>query len=102
MDNSLFSATLFNIVFTPDNGKLSININGVSEISGNVTASIAISAYGYSIFTKDLNPCEMSGFQGMCPMSQGQINLNSTIPVDSNLVSQIPGEFPLVGRLLEL
>ena len=36
MDNSSFSATLFNVMFTPDNGSLAFDINGISRISSPV------------------------------------------------------------------
>ena len=92
MSNSQFSATLFNVTFTPDNGALIIKINGYSSISGNVTALLKVIAYGYTAMEKALDPCTMKGFEGMCPMSTGQITLNSQIDVDGGVASQIPGK----------
>lgn len=48
-------------------------------------------AYGYEAMTKDLSPCDMVGFEGMCPMSTGVITLNSHIEVSSSVANQIPG-----------
>lgn len=93
MKNSLFSATLFNITFTPDDGLLDIKVNGVSSLSGNVTAKLFVIAYGYSAMEKDLDPCGMEGFEGMCPMTQGAITLNSHIRVDSGVADQVPGMY---------
>jgi predicted HicB family RNase H-like nuclease len=90
MDDSLFSATLFNITYTPDDNTLRIKINGISSLSGNVTAKISLIAYGYEALAKDLNPCEMTGFEGMCPMSSGLITLNSHIEVGSSVANAIP------------
>ena len=91
MEDSHFSATLFNITYTPDDGQLRVRVNGISSISGKVTAKLSIVAYGYTAITKELNPCEMAGFEGMCPMSTGQITLNSNIPVGNGIADAIPG-----------
>jgi len=92
MEKSKFTASLFNVSFTPDTNTLHISINGVSSIDGNVTATLVVIAYGYNALTKDLNPCEMGeGFQGMCPMQQGLIQLESHTPIEASVAAQIPG-----------
>jgi hypothetical protein len=91
MEDSLFSATLFNITFTPDDGLLRIKVNGISSLSGKVTAKLSLVAYGYKAMMKELNPCEMEGFEGMCPMSTGVITLNSHIEVGDSVANAIPG-----------
>ncbi|KAF1982690.1 TRP-domain-containing protein [Aulographum hederae CBS 113979] len=91
MDNSHFSATLFNVVFTPDNGLLSFDINGISAISGNVTAELLVYAYGYKILNKELNPCDNDDLKGLCPMNTGQIDLNSSTTLSQDVVKQVPG-----------
>jgi len=91
MEDSLFSATLFNITFTPDDGLLRIKVNGISSLSGNVTAKLAIIAYGYTAMERDLDPCSMEGFEGMCPMSTGQITLNSNVEVGQDVANSVPG-----------
>jgi len=91
MKDSLFTATLFNITFTPDDGMLRIRVNGISSLSGKVTAKLSIIAYGYKAMEKDLNPCGMVGFEGMCPMSTGVITLNSQISVGDAVANAIPG-----------
>lgn len=87
--NSLFTATLFNVIFTPNNGSLAFDIVGVSSISGNVSADIEVIAYGLSILKRPLDPCT-SNLQGMCPMNTGQINIQSNIIVPSDIVKRIP------------
>lgn len=87
--NSLFTATLFNVIFTPNNGSLAFDIVGVSSISGNVSADIEVIAYGLSIFKWPLDPCT-SNLQGMCPMNTGQINIQSNFIVSPDVVSKIP------------
>ena len=88
-DNSSFTATLFNVVFTPDNNTLSFDIVGVSSISGNVTAEIEVIAYGYTALKLKLDPCTMN-LQGLCPMNTGQINIQSNIAVPSDVKNRIP------------
>jgi hypothetical protein len=81
MSNSNFSASLFNVAFTPDNRTLTFNVVGVTTITGNVT-----------IFSKTLDPCQQ-GWAGLCPMNEGQIDLDSNIELPADAVSQIPGMY---------
>ena len=89
-DNSSFTATLFNVVFTPNNNSLAFNIVGVSSISGNVTAEIDVIAYGYHAVKETLDPCTQN-LEGMCPMNTGQINIKSNIDIPSSVIRDIPG-----------
>ncbi|KAF2458644.1 hypothetical protein BDY21DRAFT_283807 [Lineolata rhizophorae] len=89
-ENSSFSATLFNVVFTPDNNTLTFNIVGVSEISGNVTADLEVFAYGYRAVKQTLDPCESADLAGLCPMNTGQINIESNIDIPEDVIRQVP------------
>lgn len=91
MANSNFSASLFNVAFTPDNRTLTFNIVGVTTVTGNVTIDLVVSAYGLNVVTKTLDPCE-EGWAGLCPMNEGQIDLDSNIVLPADTVSQIPGK----------
>lgn len=91
MANSKFSATLFNVVFTPDNYTIGFNVVGVSDISQNVTAELQVIAYGYKLLQKTMDPCTNQDLAGICPMNRGQINLESNIVLDSSIVKQVPG-----------
>ena len=90
MDNSNFTATLFNVAFTPHNKTLAIDINGVSAIQGNVSAQLEVIVYGFNILNETLDPCKL-GLKGMCPMSTGQINLDAVIQVGQDVVDRVPG-----------
>jgi hypothetical protein len=90
-DNSSFTASLFNVVFTPDNLTLTFDIVGVSSVQGNVTFGIEVTAYGLNILTETLNPCTQKDLSGMCPMSTGQIDIQSNIQLSQDTVDQIPG-----------
>ena len=56
--SSGFTATLFNVVFTPDNGTLSYNINAISSISQKVVAQLNVIAYGLVAINKTIDPCK--------------------------------------------
>lgn len=89
-DNSSFTASLFNVVFTPNNRTITFDIVGVSSIQGNVSFGIEVTAYGYSLLKETLDPCNMN-LNGMCPMSTGQIDIQSNLQLDQSTVDRIPG-----------
>ncbi|KAL8965057.1 MAG: hypothetical protein Q9183_004055, partial [Haloplaca sp. 2 TL-2023] len=92
MEDSKFTATLFNVAFTPDNSSLHFNIVGVSAISGYVNAEIDVIAYGYNAIQEMFDPCDDSfDLQGMCPMNTGQIENEFNLPIAKSATSQIPG-----------
>lgn len=78
-------------MFTPNNATLTFDIVGVSSVQGNVSFGIEVTAYGYTILKETLNPCTMKDLSGMCPMSTGQIDINSNIVLSQDTVNQIPG-----------
>ena len=89
--NSLFTATLFDVIFTPNNGSLAYNINGVTSISGNVIAEFVVIFYGFNVLKKVVDPCQNKDFKQLCPMSPGQIVIDSNFIFDQDIVKQIPG-----------
>lgn len=89
MENSNFTASLFNVVFTPDNKTLMLDINGVSSISGNIVAEVEVIAYGYTVMKQELDPCKMN-LEGLCPMNTGQIDQKFNIPVPAEVIPKIP------------
>ena len=89
-DNSGFTATLFNVAFTPDNNTIHFDVIGVSSIQGNVTAEAQVIAYGLKILTQTIDPCA-ENLNGLCPMSTGQINIDFNINVPDDVIHRIPG-----------
>lgn len=89
-EDSGFTASLFNVVFTPNNNSASVDIVATSSVEGNVVFDVALSAYGYEIIRRTVDPCD-AGLAGLCPMTAGKIPLNFNLPVTSDAVSQIPG-----------
>ena len=91
MDNSKFTASLFRVSFNPDTRVINFDINGISEINSNVTASLQVYAYGYKVMDQLMDPCK-SGMRGMCPMSQGVIDLESSIDdISQEVIDNVPG-----------
>lgn len=88
--NSSFTATLFNVAFTPDNSSLAFTIDGLSSISGKVTAEFNIIAYGINALKRTVDPCATAGLEGMCPMNTGRIDIGFNLPLGSDVVSRIP------------
>ncbi|PYH87572.1 DUF907 domain protein [Aspergillus ellipticus CBS 707.79] len=90
-DSTNFTATYFSVTFTPGNRSLAFSFDGVSAISGKVTATLVLEAYGIQVLTKTLDPCEMD-ISGLCPMNAGSIDVPSaTITVPESVVKDIPG-----------
>ena len=88
-DNSNFTTSLFNVLFTPDNRTLAFDVVGVSSIEGNVTAELQVIAYGFEALKQTLDPCTMD-LGGLCPMSTGQINIQSNIVIPQDVIDKIP------------
>jgi hypothetical protein len=90
--NSSFSATLFQVAFTPNNRSLGFNIEGVSNIAGEVNAELELLVYGYSAMKVNLNPCDNKELEGMCPMNAGNLEIKSNLDISADVMSSIPGE----------
>ena len=86
--NSSFTASLFNVIFTPDNGSLAFDIKGISSLSGYVQADIEVIAYGLNVFKWPFDPCT-NNLPGMCPMNTGPIDIKSNLPI-SDVAKRIP------------
>jgi hypothetical protein len=98
-DNRNFTATYFNVTFTPDDHVLSVGFNGTVAISGNVLADISLTAYGKEVITKTLDPCKMKE-QRLCPMNIGKLEIpaiQTTLP--ESVVKQIPSKMDRSRRL---
>ncbi|KAK1984839.1 hypothetical protein LZ30DRAFT_412071 [Colletotrichum cereale] len=89
-DDSSFTASLFNVIFTPANGSAAINIVAVSSVQGSIVFDVSISAYGYEFLRRTVDPCSIN-LAGLCPMTAGKITMNFNLPVGEEAVGQIPG-----------
>ncbi|VVT58524.1 uncharacterized protein SAPINGB_P006252 [Magnusiomyces paraingens] len=93
MDNSQFSASKFDVTFTPNNKTVTFDLNAVTTLDGYFVAKIVVIAYGISVITQTINFCNLgSDTSQLCPISPGHLdNLKGTYTIDSDIVNQIPG-----------
>ncbi|KHN99413.1 calcium- spray protein [Metarhizium album ARSEF 1941] len=89
-DDSSFTASLFNVVYTPNNNSATVQVVATSSVQGYVLFDLAISAYGYTFLRKTVDPCEMK-LGGLCPMVAGKIPFAFNLPVPADAAKQIPG-----------
>ncbi|PGH28781.1 hypothetical protein GX50_08481 [[Emmonsia] crescens] len=92
-DNSNFTTSLFNILLTPENNTLHVQVIGVSSITGYVTADALVFAYGHQILKHTLDPCAVKGFDlgGLCPMRAGPIEYDTNIlNLSKDALSKVP------------
>lgn len=89
-ENSGFSASLFKVVFTPNNNTANIDVVAVSSVQGMVVFDITITAYGFEIIKTKVNPCD-TDLAGLCPMTAGKIPLNFNLDIPKDAISKIPG-----------
>jgi hypothetical protein len=95
MTNSSFQADLFHVVFTPDNGSLTFNINGISQTAEQVVLDFQVIGYGYSITRKVIDPCSPSNpeLKGVCPLPAAPIQILGNAQLPKNAISQVPSRF---------
>lgn len=90
--DSLITASLFNVVFTPNNNTLQYDIIADTTITGNVTVELEVIAYGYTAATMNIDPCHSDLSTNFCPIQDmGPIRMVASAPVSDNIASKIPG-----------
>ncbi|OTB08900.1 hypothetical protein M426DRAFT_316924 [Hypoxylon sp. CI-4A] len=88
-ENSRFTASLFNVVYNPSEGRAHVNISAVSTIEASVIFDLEISAYGYPIIHQIIKPCEL-GLPGFCPMGPGKLSDPFVLDVPASAAANIP------------
>lgn len=86
--NSSFTASLFNVVYTPNNGSAAFDIVATSSVQGYVVFDVAASAYGYEFLRQTVDPCDID-LAGLCPMIAGKIVTSFNLPVSA--ADSVPG-----------
>lgn len=89
-ENSGFQASKFDVIFTANDSRVSVNMVATSSIEGNVVFDVAVLAYGYQIIHKVIDPCDAHGLAGFCPMQTGDTATPFVITVSSDATKQIP------------
>jgi hypothetical protein len=89
-----FVPSLFKVRFTPDDGVLAFDIVGVSSIVGKIEAKMQLIAYGLTAMEQTMDACDPKlNLMQMCPMAEGNIDLNSTQKFSKDVVDKIPGTY---------
>lgn len=88
-ENPGFTARLFEVAFTPNNKSLSVDMAGVSSIDGNITASIALYAYGKDVLSSSIDLCDLD-IPYLCPMTPGPVTLRDSFPDLQNYTNHVP------------
>ncbi|KFH44758.1 Flavin carrier protein-like protein [Hapsidospora chrysogenum ATCC 11550] len=89
-EDSSFSASVFNVVYTPGNNSADIRMSATSSVQGFVVFDITITAYGYQVVHTTVDPCDTE-LQGLCPMNTGNTPFEFPIPIPEGADDQIPG-----------
>lgn len=89
--DSRFEASLFNVVYTPGNNSADIDLVATSSVQGKVMFDVAVIVYGLPIIQKLVNPCDIKGLDGICPMIPGKTKLSFNFPVSGDATKDLPG-----------
>lgn len=92
MENSQFSASTFDIVFTPDNRTVAFDVDAITTLEGNFIAKVVIVAYGIDIITETVDFCKLGATSSqLCPLAPGRLTgLKGTQQLSESIVGNIP------------
>lgn len=90
MENSLLSASFFEVVFDPDTRALHYTLDLNSEVNGYIFVDVDVYAYGFKIITKSIDACSLSWKQ-FCPLFPGDVEIDSVEYISEEYVKMIPG-----------
>lgn len=90
MENSLLSASYFDVIFNPDDGSLHYTLDFTSEISDYIIADVDVYAYGFKIISRKIDLCSLNWKQ-FCPLFPGSVEVDSIEYISKEYISQIPG-----------
>ncbi|KAK6507252.1 hypothetical protein TWF481_005701 [Arthrobotrys musiformis] len=90
MENSQFTVSQFDVLYTPNNSTLQYSFDGTSSIEGNVYIVMDIIVYGYTAYSRKIDPCAEK-FASLCPMRAGPVTLPPSAINASGFVSSVPG-----------
>lgn len=90
MENSEFTAELFQVYFYPHNNTAVFNIDGSSSIAGNIFADIEVVVYGINAIKKTFDFCSLN-VKTICPLDSGRVQVEGTQEISSDITKDIPG-----------
>lgn len=94
IEDSLITASLFDVTFFPGNDTIYYDINANASVTGNVSLTLQVIAYGYYLQPININPCDGSSLStNFCPIETAgePIDLQASSQVPADIVSRIPG-----------
>ncbi|OKL61177.1 hypothetical protein UA08_03256 [Talaromyces atroroseus] len=92
-DDSLITASLFDVTFFPGNDTVYYDIHANASVTGNVSMTLQVIAYGYYLQPIDIDPCEGSSLAtNFCPIETAgePIDLQALSFVPTDITSRIP------------
>ncbi|KZL78648.1 calcium-related spray protein [Colletotrichum tofieldiae] len=87
--DSDFSASLFNIVVSANNGSVTANVAAVVSVEGKAVFDVALRIYGFEYLRQTIDPCT-ANLQGLCPMKPGKIDMEFSFEIGDKL-DAVPG-----------
>ncbi|KAI6081628.1 TRP-domain-containing protein [Hypoxylon rubiginosum] len=70
---------------------VTFDVAGTSDKEQNVTATLAVTAYGQDIYTNSFNPCDATTYvQQLCPVPAGSFGANGTQAIPEQYANSIP------------
>ncbi|GJC77443.1 putative flavin carrier protein 3 [Colletotrichum liriopes] len=87
--DSDFSASLFNIVVSANNGSVTANVAAVVSVEGKAVFDVALRIYGFDYLRQTIDPCT-ANLQGLCPMKPGKIDMEFSFEIGDKL-DAVPG-----------
>ncbi|KAJ9157338.1 Transient receptor potential domain containing protein [Pleurostoma richardsiae] len=94
------------ITYNNDNKTVTFDVVGTSNKVQNVTAVLNVTAYGASVYSNTLDPCDASTFvQQLCPVPAGTFSARGTqeIPAEyADLVPSIAFQIPDIAAMATL
>ena len=89
MESSEFTSTFFDVYYYPHNSTAVFYIDGSSSISGKIKAEFSLIVYGLNVYQDSIDLCSL-GYNTICPISSGHIDVQGTYTVETDLTSNIP------------
>ncbi|CRK17249.1 hypothetical protein BN1723_002397 [Verticillium longisporum] len=90
--DSSFSASLFNVVYTPDNNTIFAQLSAMSTVNDYVIAEIVLDVYGYQAVHQNFDPCTLEDMKAtICPLTVGKLPPRFNFRVGDSVSKQIPG-----------
>ncbi|KAL2757913.1 hypothetical protein ACRALDRAFT_2101287 [Sodiomyces alcalophilus JCM 7366] len=88
-EDSSFTASLFNVVFTPSNNSATIKVVAISSVPGDIVFDVALQVYGYEFLRTVINPCDLE-LHGLCPMNAGKLDIEFNVDI-GDAAKEVPG-----------